>query len=318
MTILNQGSTSRALLGSIFVRSRLYKNSWSTPTSYTNACRQHIATMDAVPQLNDAPSDTSQASEGHRQDIETMITSQNPEAVDVDTNSHDLVSSVTNMLTTLGLSTATPQGNRPTAQAMNKKLPIEIWMQVFEYVHTDDYARPSVIAVYKSAVAVYGDSIKAAETLPAFEKHTWKRLRELYHIDSNSRAAALKLHMRLRGFQDCKAPKLAMRNLAMVARCVRGGSLPETTPDCVAFEVSDQPEVLSGYKEAGRVVESLSGSWDGTVSYSLGLRTAKHIVLLEWCNWDTYSMLARAQEIECAIYEFWRRKGITAGVVEVV
>jgi hypothetical protein len=277
--------------------------------------------MDAAPQLNDAPFDTSQASEGHRQDMESTITSQTPKAVDVQTNSHDPVSSVTNVLTTLDLSTSQyppPQNDRPTTQAPNKKLPTELWMQVFEYIHTEDYARPSVVAVYKSSVAVYGDTIKAASTLPAFEKRTWKRVRELYHIDSSSRAAALKLHMCLRGLQNCKAPKQTMRNMAMVARCIRSGSYSEMTPEYVPFEVSDQPEVLSGYQEAGRVVECLSSSRDGAVSYALGLRTAKHIVLLERCNWDTYSMLARAQEIECAIYEFWQRKGITAGVVEVV
>jgi hypothetical protein len=45
-------------------------------------------------------------------------------------------------------------------------------MRAFEYVRTDDYARPAVVANYKRSLAVHGDTLEAAQTLPAFRKKT--------------------------------------------------------------------------------------------------------------------------------------------------
>ena len=71
-------------------------------------------------------------------------------------------------------------------------LPIELWTRVFEHVdNTKDYARPPVLAVNKSSLAVYGDGTTAAQTL--------SRVRETHlgtvhglppHIDPISRAGS--------------------------------------------------------------------------------------------------------------------------------
>lgn len=78
-------------------------------------------------------------------------------------------------------------------------------MRAFEYVRTDDYARPAVVANYKRSLAVHGDTLEAAQTLPAFRKknRTWKQSRPFYHIDRTSRAAALNLNLCLRVLQQC-------------------------------------------------------------------------------------------------------------------
>lgn len=107
-----------------------------------------------------------------------------------------------------------------------------------------------------------------------------------------------------------------MRSAAKVTRLLRQGRVPEVQPEYLVIKVSEDAEVLGAYREAGRVLDSLSGVSDGVVLHSLGLGTAKHIVLLERCNWNTFSMLARSREIESAIYGFWRRNGIPTGVVE--
>lgn len=61
-----------------------------------------------------------------------------------------------------------------TDQPTTKTLPIELWMRVFEHVdNTKHYARPPVVAVYKSCL------ITAARALPAFEKRSWKQSKGL-------------------------------------------------------------------------------------------------------------------------------------------
>jgi hypothetical protein len=46
------------------------------------------------------------------------------------------------------------EDGRSTNQPTNKKLPVEVWMHIFEYISTEEYARPAVAAVYKSSVSV--------------------------------------------------------------------------------------------------------------------------------------------------------------------
>ncbi|KAM0708298.1 hypothetical protein Q7P35_004949 [Cladosporium inversicolor] len=257
----------------------------------------------------------------HQTDTPSKAATESLLALNSKTDNCDFTTSVTNTLAQIGLSATqspTQQNDENNNKPTNKSLPVELWMHIFEYVHaTKDYARPSVVVVYKSALAFYGDTTRAAVPLPAFEKRTWTHSKALYHIDRTSRAAALKLDMCLRQLEACKAPALAMRNAARIARQLKQGKAPEAAPDYLAIEVSDQPDVLTGYREAGRVIESLAGLKDDVATHSLGLGTAKRIVLLERRNWDTFSMVARAWEMECAIHEFWRRNGIPAGVVEI-
>ena len=164
-----------------------------------------------------------------------------PMALACRTDDHDLTASVIDTLTEIDLSSTkcpTRHNEKRTSRTTNESLPVEVWMQIFEHVHIEDYARQAVVAVYRSSVAVYGDSIKAAEPLPPFEKRTWKRIRGLYHIDRNSRAAALKLNMCLRGLQECRGPSLAAKRLARVAQLMRRGLFPNLLPNYVAISVS--------------------------------------------------------------------------------
>jgi hypothetical protein len=234
----------------------------------------------------------------------------------------ELTTSVTSTLARIILSTTqspAQQIDKATNDTTNKNLPVELWIRVFEYIHnTRDYARPSVTMAYKRSLAVHGDSIEAAKILPAFERRTWKQSRKLYHIDRTSRAAALKLNMCLRVLEECKAPLRAMQHTRMVYRLINAGVYKESSPRYVAIQVTEAPEEHRRLDQAETAVWLLSGTLDVFVMHSLGLRTAKHVVLLDRCGWDTHVMLARGREIESAVYEFWRRNGIPAGVVEIV
>lgn len=239
--------------------------------------------------------------------------------LDSNTNIDQLTTSIANPLAKTDLPTTQPRPQDSAKRTANNSLPVELWMHIFDHLrNTVDYARPPVVAIYKSALAVYDDTTLAAHTLPAFEKRSWKQSRPFYHIDRTSRAAALRMKLCLRLLQTCKAPSLATRSFAKAARLLRNGRRPVAAPEYWAVKVSEEADVLAGYREAGRVLESLAGASDDVVFHSLGLGSARRIVLLERCNWNTVSMLARAREIEVAIYEFWRRKGIRAGVVEIV
>lgn len=262
------------------------------------------------------------ADKTHQEDTPSTATTSHPMALYSKIELDQPTTSITNTFAKINMSptqSPTQQTDEATTdQPTTKTLPIELWMRVFEHVdNTKHYARPPVVEVYKSSLAVYGDTITAAQTLPAFEKRSWKQSRAFYHIDRTSRAAALKLNFCLRMLEESRAPSLAMRSAAKVTRLLRQGRVPEVQPEYLVIKVSEEAEVLRAYREAGRVLDSLSGVSDGVVLHSLGLGTAKHIVLLERCNWNTFSMLARSREIELAIYEFWRRDGIPTGVVEI-
>jgi hypothetical protein len=86
----------------------------------------------------------------------------------------------------------------------------------------------------------------------------------------------------------------------------------------VAIQIDASRDEAQRRVEAGIVVEMVSGVFDHLVVHSLGLRTAKHVVLLDRCNWDTQEMVAQGREIEGAVYEFWRRNDIPAGVIEII
>lgn len=108
----------------------------------------------------------------HRTDTPSTSTTSNQMALDSKT---DLDQLSTNTLAETEISptqSSTLQIDDTTDQPTHKTLPVELWMRVFEYVRTDDYARPAVVANYKRSLAVHGDNLEAAQTLPAFEKKT--------------------------------------------------------------------------------------------------------------------------------------------------
>ena len=123
--------------------------------------------------------------------------------------------------------------DEPTEQPTTSTLPIELWMRVFEHVDdTKDYARPPVLAVYKSSLAVCSDGTTAAQTRPAFEKRTWKQSRAFYHtLTGSAERAALKPNMYLRMLEGSRAPSLAMRTAAKATRLMRQGRVPEVQPE---------------------------------------------------------------------------------------
>lgn len=69
------------------------------------------------------------------------------------TDDPDLTTSVIKTLTRIDLSSTqcpTRRNEKLTSRPTNESLPVEIWMQIFEHVHIEDYARQAVVAVYKS------------------------------------------------------------------------------------------------------------------------------------------------------------------------
>jgi hypothetical protein len=215
------------------------------------------------------------ADKEHQTETPSPAFTQSLMALDSKTNLDQLTTSITNTLARIDLPTTQCPAQQTDEEIINKSLPIELWMRVFEYLHnTKDYARLSVTTDCQSSLAIHEDSVEAARILPAFEKHTWAQTRTLYHIDRTSRAAALKLKLCLRKLEAC----------------------PDAKPRYLATEVTNKPEVLSGHREAGMLLELLA-YWKkgGGLSRPLGLGPADHIVLLERCNWNTFSMLARAQ-----------------------
>lgn len=240
---------------------------------------------------------------------------QSPMALNTKTGLDQLTTSAAHTLAKADLSASQSPAQQPT----NKSLPVELWMRIFEYVRTDDYARPAVAMACKRSLAIHGDTTQAAATLPAFEKRTWKLSRTFYHIDRASRAAALKLKLCLRTLQESKAPLHAMDHRQPLAELVNAGVYNKSHLCYVAIQVTEAQEAHRRDVQARTVVFLLlSGGYADVMVHSLDLGTAKHVVLLSRCDWDTPEMLARGREIEGAVYEFWRRNDIEAGVVEVV
>jgi len=304
-----------------------YKSSSNESISF----RQHTTAMDTPPQLEHTILDQTQTSEACQNDMIPTTTSPDLMAFDSKTNLSELTTSATDISTGIEIDIGTDppttdhpmeRNNDPTNPPTKSTLPVEVWMRILDYIHPEDYARQPVLMVYKTSLALHGDTAAAAQTLPAFEKRSWKLSRTFYRIDRTSRAAALKLKLKLslRLLRECKPAVLALDNTARVeSQLIDGVYNQETKPKpCyVAILVSEQREVLAGYEEAGQVVDCLTGRYDDVVVHSLGLGTAKRIVLLERCDWDSFSMLARAREIEETMHGFWRRNGILGGVVEI-
>jgi hypothetical protein len=250
--------------------------------------------MDSMPQLEN---ERAVADKEHQTETPSPAFTQSLMALDSKTNLDQLTTSITNTLARIDLPTTQCPAQQTDKETINNSLPIELWMRVFEYLHnTKDYARLSVTTDCQSSLAIHEDSVEAARILPAFEKHTWAQTRTLYHIDRTSRAAALKLKLCLRKLEACKAPAPAMQRADIVTRWLEQGEFPDAKPRYLATEVTNKPEVLSGHREAGMLLELLA-YWKkgGGLSRPLGLGPADHIVLLERCNWNTFSMLARAQ-----------------------
>jgi hypothetical protein len=275
--------------------------------------------MNSMPQLD---SEHDFAVNVHQADWPSTAPTHNPMALNH--NKKTDFDGLTNMLAKVDISPAQPptrHSNGPTDLPTNnnQSLPVELWMRVFDYLHNaTDYARPSVTMAYKRSLAIHSDTIKAAQTLPPFEKRSWKLSRTLYHIDRTSRAAALKLRLCLRVLAACKTPLHPIEQTQLVFDLIKAGVYKQSSPSYVAIQIDASRDESQRRVEAGIVVEMVSGVFDHLVVHSLGLRTAKHVVLLDRCNWDTREMVACGREIEGAVYEFWRRNDIPAGVVEIV
>jgi hypothetical protein len=122
----------------------------------------------------------------------------------------------------------------------------------------------------------------------------------------------------LRVLQQCKAPLRALDNTQLVVRLMKAGVYKESSPEYVAIQITEAREGPERCAEGWTVVELLAGGFDDIVVHSLGLGTAKHVVLLECYDWDAQRMLTRGRDVESSIRKFWKRKGIPAGVVEIV
>jgi hypothetical protein len=111
----------------------------------------------------------------------------------------------------------------------------------------------------------------------------------------------------------------ALHHTQLIFDLAQTGVYKESSPGYVAFEVTDTREALTRNAQAETVAFMLpSMGFADLVVHSLGLDTAKHVVLLDRGDWKSHEMLARGREIEGAIYEFWRRNDISVGRVEIV
>jgi hypothetical protein len=225
----------------------------------------------------------------------------------------------------------TPDTNTsPSTSSSNKDLPIELWMQISEHVRSEDYARPRSVAEYAASLALHGDDgIEAAKSLPHLERESWRRSRPLYTINRNSRAAALKLRLCLRVLQTCEVPVLASKcleewdALSVSSRQLLGTPKAEAGPaaqKCVVLQLYPSDSYGSGreemYKELHAVFRLLM-EHDAAAVY-LRLDTARHVALLSDPCWQTRKRDSWARLLKERASEFWERKGITDGQMDVL
>jgi hypothetical protein len=220
----------------------------------------------------------------------------------------------------------------PTTAPTKKDLPIELWMQIFEHVRSEDYARPCSVAKYASSLVAHDDDgIGAAKSLHKFERESWQRSRPLYAITRNSRAAALKLRLCLRVLQSCKEPVFASRCIeewdALSAPSRRLLGRPEAeaglaSQKCIALQFypagSDGPLGRNErHKELHEAYQLLGHPYyTAAVRHYFRLDTARRVVLLfDPCR-QTRDRNDWARLLKEQITKFWARKGITDGQVD--
>jgi hypothetical protein len=220
----------------------------------------------------------------------------------------------------------------PTAAPTNKDLPIELWMQIFEHVRSEDYARPHSVARYAASLDLHGDDgITAANDLHLLERESWQRSRPLYTISRNSRAAALKLRLCLRVLQTCKEPVFASRCLeewdALPSSCQRLLGRPEAEAGlapqkCVALQLypadlheSEQDQM---YKELHAAFRLFRMRNTAAATHYLRLDTTSRVILLFDPCWGTLDFDGWARHLKEQITKFWDGKGITDGQVDVM
>jgi hypothetical protein len=211
-------------------------------------------------------------------------------------------------------------------------LPPEVWTIVFEQLHTEgDYARPECVAKYAGSLNIYGDSIKAAKTLPEFEQRSWVKIRPLYTINRNSRAAALKLQLCLRVLQTSRKPvilseyfprpeRLSIRVHWSVPAYVLvpvSESVPATAPAnrSIVIAIPSRSEPLNGdWYSAFQLVTQDAGA-----KQHVDLIAARRVVLLvsHTGSQDAQVNSEWPGDFREMILQFWLRNGITDGTVEI-
>jgi hypothetical protein len=220
----------------------------------------------------------------------------------------------------------------PITAPTQKDLPIEIWMQIFEHVRSEDYARPHSVAKYAASLDLHGDDgIAAANDLHQLERESWQRSRPLYTISRNSRAAALKLRLCLRVLQTCKEPVFASRYLeeweALSASSQRhlgrleaeAGLAPQKSV-ALQFYPADlhEPEQYERYKELHAAFRLFRMRNTAAGTHYLRLDTTSRVILLFDPYWETLDLYGWARHLKEQITKFWDGKGITDGQVDVM
>jgi hypothetical protein len=220
----------------------------------------------------------------------------------------------------------------PTTAPTNKDLPIELWMQIFEHVRSEDYARPHSVAEYAASLDQHGDDdIAAANDIRQLERESWQRTRPLYAISRNSRAAALKLRLCLRVLQTCKEPVFASSCLeewdALSSSSQRLLGRPEAeaglTPQksvALQFYPADlhESEQYERYKELHAAFRLFRMRNTAAATHYLRLDTTSRVILLFDPCWETLDLDGWARHLKEQITKFWNGKGITDGQVDVM
>jgi hypothetical protein len=219
----------------------------------------------------------------------------------------------------------------PATAPTKKDLPIELWLQIFEHIHSEDYARPLSVAEYAASLTLYGDDdIAAANDLHQLERERWQRSRPLYAINQNSRATALKLRLCLRALQTCKEPVSASGFLkewdalsvpwqrALVRQTPRAEVRPALR--CIAIQIYQDPSAAipeTHHHELHSTIGILTRH-DSAAKHYFRSDTAKRVVLLFDPCWETDERDRWARVITRRITRFWALEGIVDGKVDVM
>lgn len=199
--------------------------------------------------------------------------------------------------------------------------PVEIWMRIFEHMHSENIARPPAIAKYAASLSIHGDSIQAAQTLPKFEQECWIQTRPLYAINQTSRAAAIKLRLCLHVLRTCRKPLLASQCLdEWDAQSWRTLPDPGSVTGCVAVQLygEDGDESLQAEYREQRACHRLLTEYVTARTHYLRLETAKRVVLFVDDKRCAQRQIEMADGVKCKIERFWREERTENGRVEIV
>jgi hypothetical protein len=109
-------------------------------------------------------------------------------------------------------SSSSPSGHRqpspPPPSSAASKLPIELWMQIFESIsHSNHFARPAYVNCFtKSIIRDRATEAELVPELPPFEQEAWLATRPYYAINRTSRQAAHQIFLSGVLLQTCLSP----------------------------------------------------------------------------------------------------------------